>query len=236
MTMHGDAMSPIINNSVPNHSATTAGVRADKNHNHNHNHNHNSNNSNNQKQNQEPPISVAAELSDANTTAHKTVPTSASASTSTPPPAPQVASDPENRKKGQSNAHNERKDTLWIRKFLAPSRHNLFVNDVVVLLDPRDARRKYVRRIVAMEGEELINTKDTKEVYTLPEDTCWVLCENKSATQPDSRYFGPVRLDKIIGRVIFAVRSATEYSRVRNSDMGMLMDEIVLAVEQPKLV
>mmetsp|Transcript_4456 Transcript_4456/g.7811 ORF Transcript_4456/g.7811 Transcript_4456/m.7811 type:complete len:195 (-) Transcript_4456:292-876(-) len=126
------------------------------------------------------------------------------------------------------------KETLWIRRILQASERNVFLNDVVVLIDPHDERRKYVRRVTAMPGEELVSDRPEDEPIVLPPNHCWVSCDNEKG-KPDSRFFGPLNFDKVIGRVIYAMRSATDHSRIVNSQKAMELDDIILAVEQPLL-
>lgn len=47
----------------------------------------------------------------------------------------------------------------------------------------------------------------------------------------DSRDFGPVRGEQILGRVVYAIRNDVDHGRVRNSGESMLRDELILAVE-----
>lgn len=125
-----------------------------------------------------------------------------------------------------------RRDTVVIRH-LNPVPQNILnrvhVNDVVVIQDPSDSRRKYVRRIAALEGAEMSSEAPGDEPFRIPADHCWVLRENEKALEaPDSRFFGPLGLQCIIGRVMYAIRSATDHGRVVYSPVGMATDELVL--------
>jgi hypothetical protein len=129
----------------------------------------------------------------------------------------------------------ETKDTLVIRR-LNPSPptflNRVHVNDVVVIQDPNDDRRKYVRRIAAMEGTEVVSDAPGDQPFRIPDNHCWVLRENLNAlSAPDSSFFGPLSLKYVLGRVMYAIRSATDHGRVTNSPYGMASDAIVLAQE-----
>eukprot|EP00182_Erythrolobus_australicus_P003275 CAMPEP_0185831622 /NCGR_PEP_ID=MMETSP1353-20130828/1603_1 /TAXON_ID=1077150 /ORGANISM="Erythrolobus australicus, Strain CCMP3124" /LENGTH=148 /DNA_ID=CAMNT_0028529703 /DNA_START=185 /DNA_END=631 /DNA_ORIENTATION=- len=126
------------------------------------------------------------------------------------------------------------KEQLWIRRLECPSESNVFNDDVVVVVDPADDRRKYVRRVSAMPGEEMVSKKNGEPPLVIPENHCWVTCDNPDG-KPDSRWFGPLALNNIIGRVLYVARSATDHARIRNSDLAMAMDDPILAVEQPVL-
>lgn len=110
--------------------------------------------------------------------------------------------------------------------------NRVYVDDVVVIRDPNDARRKYVRRIAAMEGAHMASVNKDDPPFRLPPRHCWVTRDNKNATSaPDSTYFGPLSVEYIVGRVMYAIRSATDHGRVRNSPYAMASDSIVLAQE-----
>lgn len=126
-------------------------------------------------------------------------------------------------------------DRLVIRRLSGNTQsflNRVYVDDVVVIRDPNDARRKYVRRIAALEGAHMASGNTDDPSFRVPARHCWVAKDNKAATAaPDSTYFGPLSLDYIIGRVMYAIRSATDHARVPNSSYAMASDSIVLAQE-----
>lgn len=126
-------------------------------------------------------------------------------------------------------------DRLVIRRLSGNTQsflNRVYVNDVVVIRDPNDARRKYVRRISALEGAHMASDNEDDAPFRVPPRHCWVERDNQEAnTAPDSTYFGPLSLDYIIGRVMYAIRSATDHGRVANSSYAMASDSIVLAQE-----
>ncbi|KEH42518.1 putative peptidase S24/S26A/S26B/S26C, peptidase S24/S26, beta-ribbon domain-containing protein [Medicago truncatula] len=47
----------------------------------------------------------------------------------------------------------------------------------------------------------------------------------------DSRTFGPIHMNKIVGRVLYCMRSAVDHNRVLNSKESMFFDSPVLEME-----
>lgn len=133
---------------------------------------------------------------------------------------------------GVEDMHAQR-DRLVIRRLSGSTQsflNRVYVNDVVVIKDPNDHRRKYVRRIAALEGAQLIS-KYGDPPFRVPPKHCWVERDNDRASAPDSTSFGPLALNYIIGRVMYAIRSATDHARVPNSPYAMASDAIVMAQE-----
>ncbi|CAN8067457.1 unnamed protein product [Agarophyton chilense] len=124
-------------------------------------------------------------------------------------------------------------DRLIIRRLSGSTQsflNRVYVDDVVVILDPNDTRRKYVRKIAAMEGAHM-QSMHGDPPFNIPKSHCWVERENKQVDAPDSSSFGPLSLQNVIGRVMYAIRSATDHGRVKNSPYAMASDSIVLAHE-----
>jgi signal peptidase I len=165
--------------------------------------------------------------------------------------------------------------------------------DIVVVKDPEDGSRRFVRRVVALEGDELVRDEEetSQALLRLERGQYWVLRDNdnpieediqllreraleagttsddpqanaQKANAPnvgsgaalpaerlplaqqinllrilrrDSRDFGPVTSDHIIGRVIYAIRNEVDHGRVRNSGLSMMRDDVILAVELQQL-
>ena len=62
----------------------------------------------------------------------------------------------------------------------------------------------------------------------------WVLADNEEmqpAQATDSRTFGPLNVDQILGRILYFVRSQTEHGPVQNSDLASTSDRAVLEAE-----
>lgn len=124
-------------------------------------------------------------------------------------------------------------DRLVIRRLSGSTQsfmNKVYVNDVVIIRDPNDSRRKYVRRIAALEGSQMASEFGDAP-FRIPARHCWVERDNREAAAPDSSSFGPLGLDSVIGRVMYAIRSATDHGRVNNSPYAMASDAIVMAQE-----
>ncbi|XP_078160969.1 mitochondrial ATP-independent inner membrane protease subunit 2-like isoform X3 [Carex rostrata] len=124
--------------------------------------------------------------------------------------------------------------TLLVRKLPAPTPTQVFVGDVVLVKDPENSN-VIVRRLAATEGYEMVSSDEKEEPFVLDKDQCWVLSDNTSLKPKearDSRLFGPVPMTDIIGRVIYALRSAVDHGPVENSSHSAINhDRDVLAVE-----
>ena len=122
------------------------------------------------------------------------------------------------------------------------------VGDVVAFVHPDSASRPaeqqtvLVRRVAALAGDVLVSggdgetplaTSETAE-YELPRGRAWVTADNDAADSSraaDSRAFGPIGVDAIVGRVIYYVRSATDHGPVANHPSSADEDAVVLATE-----
>jgi len=125
-------------------------------------------------------------------------------------------------------------ETLLIRSLPRACPRYVFVGDVVMLKDPQNEKQELVRRVAAIEGEEMVSSKDEDEPFQLDPGMCWVLCDNESINAKDaqdSRSFGPLPLQNIIGRAIYSSRSAVEHGVVMNSELAMRDDYPVLVAE-----
>lgn len=125
------------------------------------------------------------------------------------------------------------KERLIIRRLSGAAQtylNRIHVGDLVVIRDPHDDRRKYVRRVSGLEGAHMASRLGDAP-FSIPAQHCWVVRENGSVEAPDSRSFGPLALNYIIGRVMYAIRSATDHGQVVNSPYAMACDSIVLSQE-----
>jgi signal peptidase I len=117
----------------------------------------------------------------------------------------------------------EDSDRLFINKFVY---HFTAIDrgDVVVFHYPRDPEKSYIKRVIALPGDELrvdhgrvfVNGKPIREVYvppeyrdtrsiaemTLPPNEYWVMGDHRSISS-DSRDFGPVERSLIYGKAVF---------------------------------
>lgn len=116
----------------------------------------------------------------------------------------------------------DREGTAVVYPFHAPER-----GDIVVLEPPVTSDRPYIKRVIGLPGDEIafrdgyvfINGDQLDEAYldgsittcdgdrhcelTVPEGTVYVLGDNRN-NSADSRYFGPVSLNAIIGKAWIA--------------------------------
>jgi signal peptidase I len=117
----------------------------------------------------------------------------------------------------------EDSDRLFINKFVY---HFAAINrgDVVVFHYPRDPAKSYIKRVIALPGDQLfvdhgrvfVNGKQIREAYvppeyrdtrsvaemTLPADEYYVMGDHRSISS-DSREFGPVDRSLIYGKAVF---------------------------------
>ena len=126
-------------------------------------------------------------------------------------------------------------EKLLVRLFPRPSFKNLYAGDTVALQSPLSAEQQVlVRRLAAVEGEEMVSDEADLQSWSLPEGHCWVLTEDdtfKPNEVIDSRTFGPLPVENIIGRVIYQCQSPTEHGPTSNSKEAMDEDAVVLDAE-----
>ncbi|KAH7292832.1 hypothetical protein KP509_28G000800 [Ceratopteris richardii] len=127
-----------------------------------------------------------------------------------------------------------RGESLLVRKITSPSSRSIFVGDVILFKDPLDEEQERVRRVAAMEGDQMVSTDPNDLPFALDEGHCWVISDNNSinpTTSGDSRMFGQLPMENIIGRVIYACRSQEDHGAIMNSHAGMQEDYPVIAAE-----
>ena len=127
-------------------------------------------------------------------------------------------------------------EKLLVRLLPRPSMKSLFVGDVVAMQSPltQAERSIMVRRVAAMQGAEMVSDDADDASWRIPDGHCWVLADNealKPAQVIDSRSFGPLPLENVVGRVIYQCQSQTDHGTVQNSEQAADMDEPVLAAE-----
>lgn len=95
-----------------------------------------------------------------------------------------------------------------------------------------------LRRVAATEGAEMVSDDADDEGFVLPAGHCWVTVDaegeaavGSGATPQDSRAFGPLPYTSILGRAIYAVRSAVDHGPVQNSAAASAADAAVLESE-----
>eukprot|EP00871_Galdieria_phlegrea_P004478 jgi/Galph1/5030/GphlegSOOS_G50.1 len=105
-----------------------------------------------------------------------------------------------------------------IRRLVSPSDKTVFIDDIVVCRDPTDEQRNYVRRVIAMSGEEMVSEDPRDISFCIPPGHCWVVRDNDNAIDAaDSRNFGPLSFDLIKGRVLYSFRSQATSLAFKNA-------------------
>ena len=129
------------------------------------------------------------------------------------------------------------RDGTWvIHNFAPPER-----GDIIVFNPPNGDTKPYIKRVIATEGETVtfkddhvyVDGVELPEPYitkptdcdgrycdvTVPADNVFVLGDNRTGSS-DSRVFGPVPIDSIIGKAIFTYWPMKEVGLVKHHDYG----------------
>ncbi|EEF34285.1 mitochondrial inner membrane protease subunit 2 [Ricinus communis] len=93
-------------------------------------------------------------------------------------------------------------DCVLVEKFCL-EKYRFSHGDVVVFRSPSNHKEKHIKRIIGLPGD-WIGTPHAYDVVKVPEGHCWVEGDNLLSSM-DSRYFGPVPLGLISGRVTHIV-------------------------------
>ena len=129
----------------------------------------------------------------------------------------------------------EDNDRLFINKFLYHF-ESIHRGDVVVFHYPRDPRKSYIKRVIALPGDRVriehgqvwVNGDALQEPYvpmefldtrSMPETTLaanlyWVMGDHRSISS-DSREFGPVERGLIYGKAVFVYWPTRDAGLVR---------------------
>ncbi|GLC45644.1 hypothetical protein PLESTB_001789600 [Pleodorina starrii] len=118
------------------------------------------------------------------------------------------------------------RERLVVRLLRHPGPHNVLVGDVVAfhspLALPDDATHVMVRRVAAVEGDEMVSSSPTDPPFLIPPGHCWVLADNaelrpEAGEVIDSRSYGHIPFSAVIGRVVYAASSQATHGPVRNN-------------------
>ena len=126
---------------------------------------------------------------------------------------------------------------LLLRRLPFPSQNNCHVGDVVAFDSPyrfRDCQSILIRRIAAMPGDQMLSDVVNFEPFLIPDGFCWVLADNvksEASEVVDSRFFGPLPLESIRGRIIYSAYDARDHGAVVNSPEVQRADEVLLKYE-----
>lgn len=126
-------------------------------------------------------------------------------------------------------------DRLFINKFVYRF-ESISRGDVVVFHYPRDPSKSYIKRVIALPGDNLrvddgkvyVNGRKVDETYVaprfvdersvgeqvIPKDDYWVMGDHRSISS-DSRDFGPVPREMIYGKAAFIYWPADGFGLVR---------------------
>lgn len=104
------------------------------------------------------------------------------------------------------------------------------IGDVVAFAHPTDTNRTLIRRVTAVEGDELVDATNAS-VYVVPRDHAWVTADAEDERHEDSRSFGPVDMRAIEWRVIYSLRTAVDHGEVENNAGSRVADAPVLEAE-----
>eukprot|EP00124_Ichthyophonus_hoferi_P004159 Ihof_evm4s424 gene=Ihof_evmTU4s424 len=86
------------------------------------------------------------------------------------------------------------------------SLHDVHLGDVIALVHPKSPNEVLIRRLTAKENDELISTEGI-EPMKVPPGKIWVTCDNLNVTS-DSREYGPLSSDAVLGRVISTLNAS----------------------------
>jgi hypothetical protein len=132
---------------------------------------------------------------------------------------------------------------ILARRLAHPFR-SVSVGDVVAFTHPLDSSRTLVRRVSAVEGDELVDVINAS-VYVVPKDHAWLTADadadvvatvggKTTNRHEDSRSFGPIDMRAIEWRVMYSLRNSVDHGEVVNSAEGHVADAPVLEAELPK--
>lgn len=128
-------------------------------------------------------------------------------------------------------------EKLVVRHIARPSVRNVAVGDVVAFNNPLsigESSHVMVRRVAALEGQEMVSDAPEDEAFTIPPGHCWVLADNdkvKPTDVIDSRSLGNIPMSNIIGRIIYHFSSKTDHGPVLNSPQATLADSPIVEEE-----
>lgn len=128
-------------------------------------------------------------------------------------------------------------DHLLLRRIPLPTTRTCHVGDIVAFHSPYrfgDHQTVLVRRIAAMPGDQMLSDSVSFEPFVIPYGHCWVLADNpksEPSSVVDSRFFGPLPLDHIRGRVIYNGYDKHDHGIVINSPQATPLDDVLLKYE-----
>ncbi|XP_063900008.1 uncharacterized protein LOC135119525 isoform X2 [Zophobas morio] len=95
--------------------------------------------------------------------------------------------------------------------------------DVVALRNPLEKSKVLIRRITASPFEKLISSKGLEEL-PVPQHSYWVECDNR-AEKPDSRDFGFVKKEHLMGRAISILDVNLNYTHIISNSKEAIKED-----------
>ncbi|XP_029634812.1 mitochondrial inner membrane protease subunit 2 isoform X2 [Octopus sinensis] len=90
-------------------------------------------------------------------------------------------------------------DYVFLNKWKAKN-HHYIRGEVVSLISPRNPHQKLVKRIIALEGDNIRTLGYKEKMIEIPKGHCWMEGDNYRKSM-DSNYFGPVPKGLITAKV-----------------------------------
>ncbi|GAW83409.1 big signal peptidase [Plasmodium gonderi] len=104
--------------------------------------------------------------------------------------------------------------TEKLKKKMAENKHFYRRGDVILLTSPVNDKKRVCKRIIAIENDKLFVDSMKSFVY-IPKDNIWVEGDNKMDSF-DSRNYGFVHKDLIVGRVFFLLDPFSNFRFINN--------------------
>eukprot|EP00262_Sarcandra_glabra_P020160 TRINITY_DN7930_c0_g1_i1.p1 TRINITY_DN7930_c0_g1~~TRINITY_DN7930_c0_g1_i1.p1 ORF type:complete len:170 (+),score=11.20 TRINITY_DN7930_c0_g1_i1:201-710(+) len=97
-----------------------------------------------------------------------------------------------------SGSSTRKGDLVLVEKFCL-EKYKFSHGDVIIFRSPSNHKETFMKRLIALPGD-WISIPQSFEIQKIPEGHCWVEGDNPACSL-DSRYFGPIPLGLIQGRV-----------------------------------
>ena len=144
--------------------------------------------------------------------------------------APSLGVGSKRERSASSSSSSSKASSYVLARRLAYPFRSAAIGDVVAFTHPTDANRTLIRRVTAVEGDELVDATNAS-VYVVPRDHAWVTADAEDERHEDSRSFGPVDMRAIEWRVIYSLRTAVDHGEVENNAGSRVADAPVLEAE-----
>ncbi|KAK4718451.1 hypothetical protein R3W88_016789 [Solanum pinnatisectum] len=115
------------------------------------------------------------------------------------------------------NPHDD-SDFVIVEK-LCLQKYNFSHSDVVVFSSPTNHKEKNIKRITALPGD--VGSTSYYDAVVIPEGHCWVEGDNQ-AWSLDSRFFGPIPLGVVRGKVTHVVWPPQRVAKVERITLKSL--------------